>query len=392
MSNFVSTLIQYAMLKRILSLGEIEDCSLFLWGARQTGKSTLLKQLFPKARYYDLLNADIYRLLSRRPSLLREQVAALPPTVIVIIDEVQKIPDLLDEVHSLIHDTGRRFILCGSSARKLRRTGANLLGGRALPCTLLPLVSAEIPDFDLYHALNYGLLPPHYISKNPARRLQAYIDDYIQQEIVAESVIRNLSAFSRFLEVAALTDAEIVNYTSIAVECGVSAKTVKEYFTILDETLFGFMVPAYVKTVKRRLMQAPKFYYFDVGVPNYLLRRTPIEHGSADYGHALEHLIIQEVRAFLEYSHSRDKLSYWRTATGLEVDCIIGDAKVAVEVKAASEVRRGQLKGLKAFAEEHPLSKCIVVSQEPFARMTDGIEIIPVNEFLSRLWAGDIIS
>lgn len=379
-----------AMYPRILSLKEIQDDSLFLWGARQTGKSTLLKALFPKARYYDLLNANLFRTLSRNPSLLREQLMMLPGGSIVIIDEVQKVPELLDEVHWLIQNQRLHFILCGSSARKLRRSGANLLGGRALSNTLYPLVSAEIQDFDVERALNFGTIPPHYLAKNPSRRLQAYIDDYIQQEIVAESVLRNLSAFSRFLEVAALSDTEIVNYTNIAAECGVSAKTVKEYFAILEETLFGFMLPAYTHTVKRRVVQSPKFYFFDVGIPNYLLDRTPLKPDTADYGHAFEHLMMQELRAYLGYHHSRKRLSYWRTSNGIEVDCIIGDAEVAIEFKSSIEVRNVQLKGLRAFAEEHPNVKRYVVSRETFPRLVDGIEIWPIRDFLAKLWNNEI--
>ena len=379
------------MYKRIISLDEVEEGSIFLWGARQTGKSTLLKSLFPKVRYYDLLNANLFRSLSRNPSLMREQLMMLPAGSIVIIDEVQKVPDLLDEVHWLIQNQGLRFILCGSSARKLRRSGANLLGGRALPNTLFPLVSAEVPDFDIEHALNYGTIPPHYLAKNPVRRLQAYIDDYIQQEIVAESVLRNLVAFHRFLEVAALSDTEIVNYTNIAAECGVSAKTVKEYFSILEETLFGFMLPAYTTTIKRRVVQSPKFYYFDVGIPNYLLDRTPLKRDSADYGHAFEHLMIQELRAYLDYTHSRKRMTFWRTSSGLEVDCIIGDADVAIEFKSSAEVRSAQLKGLRAFREEHPGVKCLVVSRETFPRLMDGVEIWPVRDFLNSLWDGNVV-
>ncbi len=378
------------MYRRIVTLDEIKESSLFLWGARQTGKSTLLKSLFPKARYYDLLNSALCRTLMRSPWLLREQTELLPEGTIVIIDEVQKVPALLDEVHWLIENKGLRFILSSSSARKLRRSGANLLGGRALRTTLCPLVSAEIDNFNLERALNYGTIPPHYLAKNPTRRLQAYIDDYIQQEIVAESILRNLAAFTRFLEVAALTDTEIVNYTNIAAECGVSAKTVKEYFDILQETMFGFMLPAYVHTARRRVIQAPKFYYFDVGIANYLLNRTPLNRDSNDYGHAFEHFIVQELHAYLTYRHSRKQLSYWRTSSGIEVDCVIGDAQVAIEIKSSVDVRRNQLKGLHAFAEEHPGVKQYVVSQEVFPRLVDGIEIWPAFDFLVRLWSDQL--
>ena len=227
------------MLSRLLSLKDIADDSIFLWGPRQTGKSTLLRQLFPDAPYYDLLKSDVFAKYKLRPSQLREECIMLDEGSIVIIDEVQKIPALLDEVHWLIVNRGIHFILCGSSARKLRRSGANLLGGRAIRKTLHPFVSAEIPEFYLDHAINCGMLPRHYLADNPQKRLQAYIGDYLQQEIIAEALVRNLDSFTRFLEVAAISNSEMVNYTKIAAECGISSKTVKEYFTILEETLVG---------------------------------------------------------------------------------------------------------------------------------------------------------
>ena len=381
------------MLTRILKLDEIEDDSLFLRGSRQTGKSTLLKALFPQARLYDLLKTDIRSALQFRPSLLREECEMLEEGELVIIDEVQKIPALLDEVHWLMENRGLRFILSGSSARKLRRSGANLLGGRALRRTLFPLVSAEIPDFSLDRALNNGMLPRHYLVANPARRLQAYIGDYLQQEIVEEAIVRNLDSFTRFLQVAAISNAEIVNYTNIAQDCGISAKTVKEYFTILEETMLGFILPAYTKTVKRRVAQSPKFYYFDVAIPNHLLHRTPLQQGTDIYGHALEHLVIQELRAYLSYYYGEDKkLSYWHTLDNkYEVDAIMGDAEVAVEVKSSKSIASNDTKGLKAFGEEHPEAKLILLSLEERPRKLGNIEIWPVCDFLQRLWANKII-
>ena len=270
------------MLTRILKLEEIQDDSLFLWGARQTGKSTLLKALFPDAIYYDLLKADVFARLRVNPSLLRQQVESLPLGAIVIIDEVQKLPALLDEVHWLIVNRDTRFILCGSSARKLRRSGANLLGGRALSDRLYPLVSAEIPDFDLNRAINNGMLPRHYLISNAKRRLTSYVGDYLQQEIIAEAITRDLTSFTRFMTVAAINDGEVVNYTRIASDCGVSAVTVKEYFAILQETMIGYLIPAYTSTIKRRVVQAPKFYYFDVGIVNQLLNRHNLSPGTAE--------------------------------------------------------------------------------------------------------------
>lgn len=381
------------MLDRILKLREIEDDSLFLWGSRQTGKSTLLKALFPQAHLYDLLKTDVRMAFQVRPAQLREECQLLNEGELVIIDEVQKVPALLDEVHWLIENRGLRFILSGSSARKLRRSGANLLGGRALRRTLFPLVSAEIPDFDLNRALNNGMLPRHYLVADPSRRIQSYIGDYLQQEIVEEAVVRQLDAFTRFLQVAALCNTEIVNYTNIAQDCGISAKTVKEYFSILEETMLGFFLPAYTRVVKRKLIQSPKFYYFDVAIPNHLLRRVPLQQGTDIYGHALEHLAIEELRAFLSYHFNEDKtLSYWRTLDNkYEVDAIIGDAEVAIEVKSSNNVTSNDTKGLKAFGEEHPDAKLILLSLEERPRMLNGIEVWPVAQFLERLWSRKVL-
>ena len=215
------------MFKRIITLEESATDSVFLWGSRQTGKSTLLKCLFPTVPLYDLLKTDVRLALQLRPSLLREECEMLDEGSLVIIDEVQKVPALLDEVHWLIENRNLRFILSGSSARKLRRRGTNLLGGRALRRTLFPFVSAEIPDFNLQRALNNGMLPRHYLADNATKRIKSYISDYIQQEIVEEAVVRHLDAFVRFIQVAALSNAEIVNFSNIAQECGVSSKSVK---------------------------------------------------------------------------------------------------------------------------------------------------------------------
>jgi predicted AAA+ superfamily ATPase len=380
------------MFKRIQRLEEIETESLFLWGARQTGKSTLLHTLFPTARYYDLLKADEFARLNIDPSKLRQEVEMMDEGSIVIIDEVQKIPALLDEVHWLMTNHDIHFILCGSSARKLRRCGANLLGGRAIREELFPLVSAEIPDFDLNRALNNGMIPRHYLVGNPQRRLQAYIGDYLQQEIIAESIVRKLQSFTRFLEVAAISDSEIINYTNIAKDCGVSSKSVKEYFSILEETLLGYFVPAYTKTVKRRLIQSPKFYYFDVGIVNHLLKRTPLRPGTSEYGHAMEHLIIQELKAYLGYSHSEKQLTYWHTLDNkYEVDAIIGNAEYAIEVKSSNNASSSDTKGLKAFGEEHPNAKLILISMDEYPKMMNGIEVWPARQFLERLWENRMI-
>ena len=375
---------------RILRFADAEGDSLFLWGARQVGKSTLVKELFPKARIYDLLKSDEFERLSRRPALLREELDGAAADAVVIIDEVQKVPQLLDEIHWLIENRHIRFILCGSSARKLKRVGTNLLGGRALTYTLHPLVSAEIPDFDLNRAVNNGMIPRHYMIQNPRKRLQSYIGTYLKEEIQDEAVVRQLASFNRFLEIAAQTDGEIVNYTNIASDCGVSATTVKEYFQILQQTLIGYMVPSFKKSKKRRAVVAPRFYYFDIGIVNYLLNRHALNPGTADYGHAFEHLVIQEIIAWLSYNDCDNALAYWRTDGGYEVDAVLGEAKVAIEIKSTDEVQSRHTKGLKAFLEEFPDARPIIVSRDRAPRILNGIEVIPVLDFLKMLWNGEI--
>ena len=334
------------MIERILKLDEIKEDSIFLWGSRQTGKSTLLRTLFPKAQLYDLLKSDVRGLLQMRPATLREECQMLDPGEVVIIDEVQKVPALLDEVHWLIENCGLRFILSGSSARKLRRNGANLLGGRALRCVLFPLVSAEIPDFDLMRALNNGMLPRHYLTADPSRRIQSYIGDYLQQEIVEEAVVRNLDSFT-----------------------------------------------AYTKTVRRKVIQSPKFYFFDVAIPCHMLHRVPLQRGTDVFGHAMEHFVIQELRAFLSYNFKGEKsFSYWRTLDNrYEVDAVVGDVEMAIEVKSSEHVVSADTKGLNAFGEEHPEAKLIIVSLESKPRLLNGVEVWPVELFLKRLWDRKII-
>ena len=380
------------MLERILKLEEATSNSLFLWGSRQTGKSTLLKTLFPKATTYDLLKSDVRMALQMRPALLREECELLDDGELVIIDEVQKVPALLDEVHWLIENKHLRFILSGSSARKLRRSGANLLGGRALRKTLFPLVSAEIPDFDLNRALNHGMLPRHYLMENPTMIIQSYIGDYLQQEIVEEAIVRKLDSFTRFLQVAAMSNGEIVNYSNIAQDCGISSKTVKEYFSILEETMLGFYLPSYTRVIKRKVIQSPKFYFFDVAIPNHLLHRVPLQHGTDVYGHALEHLVVQELRAFISYLHPFMPMSYWHTLDNKnEVDIVLGNAEVAIEVKSSHSISSHDTRGLKAFSDEYPEAKLFLVSLEDRPRKFHDVEIWPVDQFFKRLWEGKVI-
>jgi len=380
---------QIFMLSRKLNLQDVENDSIFLWGARQTGKSTLLKMLHPDTHYIDLLKSDEFERYNRRPALLREELSLLPKNELVIIDEIQKIPVLLDEVHWLMSNHNLRFILSGSSARKLRRNGVNLLGGRAIRKHLYPFVSAEIPDFDLVKACNDGMLPRHYLAEDASKRLRAYVGDYLQQEIKAEALTRNLNTFSRFMEVAALSNGEILNYNNIASECGVSAPTVKEYFSILEETLIGYTIPSFTRNIKRRVIQSPKFYYFDVGITNFLLKRARLNPGSPEFGHAFEHFVMLEIIAYLGYFRPQLNLSYWRTTSGYEVDAIIGNADTVIEIKSSNEIQSYHTKGVKAFSEEFPDARLIIVSLDKYPRRMNNVEIYPAMQFLSMLWKGD---
>jgi Predicted ATPase (AAA+ superfamily) len=378
------------MLSRLFKIQDAETESVFFFGARQTGKTTLLKNLFPNTRYYDLLKSDEFERLSRKPSLLREELINIPSDELIIIDEIQKLPILLDEVHWLITNCGLRFILTGSSARKLRRGGVNLLGGRALQNNFYPLVSTEIPDFDLDRAVNNGMIPRHYLIHDATKRIRGYVGNYLQSEIIEEARVRNLAAFNRFLEAASLTSGEMLVYSNVAADCGVSSVTVKSYFEILEDTLFGYTIPAYTKTKKRKLIQAPKFYLFDVGITNYLLHRSHLQQGSPEYGHAFEHLVIQELIAYLGYQQRQEEISYWRTSSGTEIDVVLGDAKVGIEIKSSKELRNNQLKGLKSFGDDYPEARLIAVSLDKYRRFVDNIEIIPALEFFADLWSGKI--
>ena len=383
------------MIQRYFNIEDVRHGSVFLFGARQTGKTTLLLSLFPDSRFYDMLENDTYERLRRNPSLLRQELQDCEPGEIVIIDEIQLIPELLNEVHWLITRKDIHFILSGSSARKLKRKGVNTLGGRAVKNVLYPLVSAEIPEFDLVKAVNRGMLPTHYLApdnRQLQKRLQAYISVYLKEEIAAEALVRRLPAFTRFMEVAALTNGEMVNYRNIAQDCGVDAKTVKEYFNILEQTLVGYTVPAFSRTVKRRINQAPRFYYFDVALPNYLLHRNNMLPGSEDFGHAFEHLLMQEIIAYLGYHDIENALSYWHTYTGHEVDAVLGDGHVAIEFKSSQEVQSKHLRGLKAFKEEHPAARLIIVSLDVQPRTFHDVEVMPATHFLQQLWQGKIFN
>ncbi|MFQ5512738.1 MAG: ATP-binding protein [Candidatus Krumholzibacteriia bacterium] len=368
------------------------SAAVFLWGPRQTGKTTFLHDRYPEATFYDLLDTALSAELAVRPRRLREDVLAARPEM-VVIDEIQNVPPLLEEVHWLLENTSTRFVLCGSSARKLRRGSRNLLGGRAIDCHLLPLTTHEIGDVDLPRALQHGFLPVHYLVDDPAPLLRAYVHNYIKAEIIDESATRNIPAFSRFLQVAGLCHGQQINYANFARETGVSASTVRNYFQILEDTLLGFTLEPWRRRKKRRLVETAKFYLFDVGVANQLHPEAQtVAEGSDRFGRAFEHFVLNETRAYLSYRRLDHPVSYWRTSSGFEVDLVVGGMELAIECKSKREVRAADLKGLRALSEEHVPRRKIVVSREKKRRTTeDGIEIMPWREFCGELWGGRLI-
>ncbi len=379
------------MYHRIFDIENRLDEAMFLFGGRQVGKSTLLRERFPKAVYIDLLKSEIRNRFKQHPEEFRESLLRYPPETLVVVDEIQKVPDLLDEVHWLMVEKGLWFILSGSSARKIKKAGANNLGGRAIPEYLYPLVSAEIPDFDVERAVQNGMIPRHYMVANARNRLRGYIDLYLKEEIAEEALVQNIDDFTRFMEVAAIMDGEILNYEKVASDCEVSANTVKSYYQILVDTLLGFEVPAYRKVIKRKLYKASKFYYFDVGIANYLTGRHHLAPKTPEYGHAFEHLVMQEIRAYLGYTGSEETLSYWHTYEDLEVDAVIGDARVAIEIKSTDHVDHDNKKGVMEFAKEHPDTKQILVSRDRISRRSGDVDLYYVTDFFKALWAGEII-
>ncbi len=377
--------------QRILDLGTLlKHRSLFLFGPRQTGKTTYLHDRYPNARFVDLLDARTFRELSARPELLR--LSLKPDETLIVIDEIQKLPALLDEVHLLIErHKSLRFILTGSSARKLYQKSTNLLAGRALTVRMHPLVSPEVEFHELDKRLQFGGLPSVLTSPIPHEDLAAYVGTYLKEEIQAEGLARRIELFSRFLEVAALSNSELLNFTQIASDAAVPSRTVQNYYRILEDTLLGYQLSPFRKTPNRKAVATAKFYFFDVGVAHALVGREVVRPRTSEYGRALEHLIFLELRAYLDYTRNRAPLSFWRTHTKHEVDFLVGDA-VAIEVKAKERVGEQDLRGVRALAEELSLSRQIVVSNEMWRRTTvDQIEIFPVEEFLRELWNGNVL-
>lgn len=377
--------------KRLQNIQLPPNRSAFLWGPRKTGKTTLLKQQFADAFWIDLLDYDLFLTLSRHPTRLRQMLEAQVSKTIVI-DEVQKIPHLMDEIHWLIENRGFQFVLSGSSARKFRRGHVNLLGGRAWRFELYPLVTAELKnDFNLDRALLCGLLPTHYFSPDSEMDLKSYVNDYLKEEIQAEALTRNMPAFSRFLYSAALTNGMLLNYSNAAREAGVSAKTIREYYQILEDTLVGRQLMPWKKSIKRRLIETAKFFFFDTGMVSALLNYKSLSPGTSEYGRAFEHFILQECWAYRHYSRLDFPITFWRSASGSEVDLILGEADVALEIKSSKNVK-DRPKGIHFFQEEYHCKKRLVVSREPFPRkLNSKITVLPWKIFCEMLWEGEII-
>ncbi|OFW05961.1 MAG: hypothetical protein A3I61_06710 [Acidobacteria bacterium RIFCSPLOWO2_02_FULL_68_18] len=377
------------IVRRLLDLRLPRGQSAFLWGPRRVGKSFWIRQHLPRAPLIDLLQSDVYGEYASRPSLLRERFAASPDPLIVI-DEVQRIPALLNEVHWLIENRRQAFLLTGSSARKLKRGHANLLAGRAWRRQMVPLTCLEVDSLDLEQVMVSGLLPPHFLSAHPLEDLRAYIGDYLKEEIAAEALTAHIPSFAEFLRVAAISSSELLNYTNVARETGVSAKVVRSYFGILEETYLGFRLPAWRRARNRRLIQTEKFFLFDVGVSNYLARRQP-RLGSAEFGKSFEHYLLMELKAYQAYRRPELGLHFWRTAAGHEVDFILGSLDVAIEVKASARVHEGDLGGLRALREEQRVRRALVVSLERQPREIErGIEVVPWRTFLDELWSDEL--
>ena len=363
--------------------------SVFLFGPRQTGKSTYVRRQLDGTveLTFSLLDQGLFTAVLADPTRIRREIEArgLRDTV-VCIDEIQKCPPLMDEVHLMIEERGIRFLLTGSSARALKRAGVNMLGGRGSDRVMHPFTWLELEDrFSLDRALNHGLLPPHYLSDDPDEGLASYVDRYLTEEIAAEGLARNLPGFARFLQTAAVTNARMLNYTNVAGDAQVPRQTVVQWYEVLRDTLVAFELPAWSRTVRRKAVETAKFYFFDTGVVRALRRLPPVSEASADFGELFEHYVFLELRAWIDYRRPRTPLAYWRSRAGHEVDFVL-DERVAIEAKATRRVQPKHLRGLQALAEEGLVERSIVVCREDRPRRERGIEIWPLEFFLGALW------
>lgn len=379
-------------LARRLNLpGLLSKKSFFLFGPRATGKSSLVRQqLAGRALVIDLLRSDLLLRLSAHPEDLEGLIDAASRPQWVVIDEIQRVPALLTEVHRLIETKRYRFLLTGSSARKLRRGSVDLLAGRAWVANLYPLSWSEIPKFDLARYLRFGGLPSVYLSPSPQEELRAYVSVYLQEEIRAEGIIRRLPPFTRFLRVAALSSGQLLNYSQIGSDAEVPASTVREYFSVLEDTLVGWTLEPWRASRTRKAIQTAKFYFFDPGVMHEVAGTATLDRNSDLYGRSFEHFIGMELRAYVSYARAAETLTFWRSKHGHEVDFLVG-GRVAVEVKATRKASLRDARGLLALADEKVATRLLLVSEDPIATRREGVEFLPWTTFLARLWAGEIV-
>lgn len=392
------------MFSRLLDLKNyIEDSSILLLGPRQTGKSTLLKSSFKNAMYFDLLEPELFRDLNKSPSTLKELIK--PNTSqYIIIDEIQKLPELIDVVHLIIENNKKlRFVLTGSSARKLKKEGQNLLGGRAYPLNLHPITSYEFLDQNsdgkndktLDDLIQWGGLPSVLTSTAPMRKLKAYIGIYLQEEIKAEGFARNLGDFSKFLDVAALTNSEQLDFAGVARDVQLSPRTVAAYYSILQDTLIGYLLEPFRQTKTRKAVTTPKFYYFDVGICNFLTGREKLAKNTPEHGKALEHFVFTEIIAYKDYKEQNFELFYWRSTSQFEVDFVIrlkSKKLIGIEVKSSSHIDKDDLKGFRAFEDDFKFYKKIIVCNEKLERViNEDCHIMPVAKFCNKLWKDEIL-
>ena len=362
--------------------------SVLLLGPRQTGKSSLVREELAVDRVFNLLDQSTFLQLSRRLSSLRESLR--PEDKLIVIDEIQKLPQLMDEIHLMIEEQKKRFLLTGSSARKLRRSYTKLMGGRTRSIYMHPLIHRELgKEFDLARALSYGCLPHVWLSPDPFAELVDYVGGYLQQEILAEAVTRGVDQYSRFLTQIATITTQILNIDGLSRDSQLAPSTTRRYLEILSDTMVATQIEPWRAGKKRKAITSTKLLFFDVGVVNALLEIDGYNPRSNDAGWQLEQFIGQELLAFCDYSDRNIKLNFWRSTDKCEVDYILGDA-VAIEVKHTSSVTEKDLKGLTAIHAEGKWRHKIVVSRDPIPRRIGDIDILPVEEFLQRLWNNDL--
>jgi predicted AAA+ superfamily ATPase len=361
--------------------------SFFLLGPRGTGKTAWLRQRLPDALRFDLREAGTYRRLAAAPERLDAEI----PTSYegwVVLDEIQRAPELLDEVHRLIEGRQLRFALTGSSARKLRRGGANLLAGRARTLSMHPMTALELGSgFDLGRALRVGLLPFACTTSDPEAYLRDYVGTYLREEVLQEGLVRQLASFARFLEVASFSQGSPLNMASVARECGVSAKLAESHFQLLEDLLLAVRIPVFARRAKRRLAAHPKFYYFDTGVFRALRPRGPLDSAEEIDGPAWETLVLSNLRAINDSLELGYQISTWRTASGAEVDFVLYGERglLAFEIKRNARLRDEDLSGLRAFAADYPMAKTYLLHPGAERRHQSGVEILPMEEALRGL-------